>query len=318
MNKNLLLGLGAGTAIAVGAAILVPSLRDSVHDPETARCNAPAVHVGSPRAFGDRKEIDVRFTCSGATLTGTLATPRGPGPFPAAVWVHGSGPSLRLTYSGAPLVRALVDAGVAVFSYDKRGVGESTGDCCPGDSGHFNVLAADAAGALAAVERRPDIDPARVGYIGASQAGWVVPLAVSRTTHLVAFTALADSPVVSYGQERAYSHLTGDEGGDPSGLPLATIAERVRADGPSAFDPWPYVREMAHPSLWLYGGKDRSQPTALDVERLATLQSAGRDIRTIVYPDADHGLLDVPATDKHALPALVQWVRDVTLRSMRR
>jgi pimeloyl-ACP methyl ester carboxylesterase len=313
MKKNVLFGLGAAATIAIGAGLVLPSLHHSMHDPETARCNSPTVRADPAHVYADRTEADIRFTCAGAVLTGSLSIPPGRGPFPAAVWVHGSGPSARLTYS-APLVRALVDAGIAVFSYDKRGVGQSTGTCCPGDSGHFNLLAADAAGALAAAERRPEIDPARVGFIGASQAGWVVPLAVARTTHPVAFTALADAPVVSYGQERSYSHLTGDEGGSPSDLSMAAIVDEVRADGPNGFDPEPYLLHFPCPSLWLYGGQDRSQPTPIDVERLAELRSSGEEVRAILYPDADHGLLDVPPTDPRALPTLVRWIESVVSR----
>ena len=109
----------------------------------------------------------------GPQLAGTLNVPLGRGPFPAVVWVHGAGESARLPYDGAPLVQALVDSGIAVLSYDKRGVGESVGECCPGDYGQFNLLAADVDGAVAALRSRPEIDPSRIGLLGASQAGWV-------------------------------------------------------------------------------------------------------------------------------------------------
>jgi pimeloyl-ACP methyl ester carboxylesterase len=206
-------------------------------------------------------------------------------------------------------VRALVHADVAVLSYDKRGVGASQGRCCPGDSGHFNLLAADADGALQALATRPDIDPDRLGFIGASQAGWVVPLAIARADRPVRFTALVDAPVVSHGQEQLYSRLTGEEGEHPSGLPNHTLLRMVRQAGPSGFQPLPFLQGMTSAELWLYGGHDRSQPTALDLEVLARLRATGHDITTRVFPDADHGLLDVPPTDPNALPTLIDWVR---------
>jgi hypothetical protein len=46
------------------------------------------------------------------------------------------------------VVPGLVAAGFAVLSYDKRGVGQSEGACCPGDQGHFNLLTADVEGAI--------------------------------------------------------------------------------------------------------------------------------------------------------------------------
>ena len=309
MKRRHVLGLAAGiTAATTLGALLLGARGPSLADPETARCNAPGLDFGSVRAYADHREVDVRFTCAGAELVGTLAIPPGPAPHPAAVWVHGSGESARLTYSGAPLVRELVHEGVAVLSYDKRGVGESTGECCPGDSGHFNLLAADAAGALQAVAARPEIDRTRIGFIGASQAGWVVPLAAARGLRPVAFTALVDAPAVSAGEERMYSQMTGEEGGHPSEESRSDIIEQVRAAGPSEFDPGPLLEAQRFPSLWLYGAEDHSQPTTLDLEVLARLRAGNKGVKAIVFPDADHGLLDVPPSDPDALPTFVRWI----------
>ena len=77
------------------------------------------------------------------------------------------GPEVRLRYGA--FVATLVDAGIAMFSYDKRGVGESQGSCCPGDNGHFNLLSADVAGAVAALASRADVRADRIGLMGASQ-----------------------------------------------------------------------------------------------------------------------------------------------------
>ena len=110
---------------------------------------------------------------------------------PGAVWVHGAGEAPRLGWGGL-LLPGLVRAGVVVLSYDKRGVGESEGECCPGDTGHFNLLTADSVGAVQALRRRPEVDPLRVGLVGASQAGWVVPRAAIDSR--AAFVALAAAP----------------------------------------------------------------------------------------------------------------------------
>jgi uncharacterized protein len=312
MNRRLARTAAATVAVAaLTATVLFATGRNgAVADPSTARCNNPTVRFQPGPRAGEYHEVTVHFTCLRAALSGTLTLPPGDGPHPAAVWVHGAGEATRLTYQGAPLVRALVAAGVAVLSYDKRGVGESEGSCCPGDTGHFNLLAADAAGALHALASRPDVDPTRLGFVGASQAGWVVPIAVARAGLPVRFTALADAPVVSRGQEQLYSHLTGEEGEEPSGLPMHEITDRVRQAGPSGFQPLPFLRHMAAPSLWLYAGRDRSQPTALDVKILNQLRAGGQDCSARVFPHAEHGLLDVPPTDPAALPALIEWIRD--------
>ena len=86
---------------------------------------------------------------------------------------HGSriGPSDRDNDVYFPAIRAgLLDHGIAVASFDKRGVGESVGDWR--DTGPAEQ-AADVAAQLACL-RAEGVDPARLGLFGHSQGGWVV------------------------------------------------------------------------------------------------------------------------------------------------
>jgi len=102
--------------------------------------------------------------------------------------------------------------------------------------------------------------------------------------------------------------MTGEEGGRPSDESQADIIQQVRAAGPSEFDPRPLLEAQRFPSLWLYGGEDRSQPTTLDLEVLKGLRAGNNEVTAIVFPRADHGLLDVPPSDPDALPTLVSWI----------
>jgi pimeloyl-ACP methyl ester carboxylesterase len=214
----------AAAAVLAGVSVFAGCGGSSVSDPESARCNAPPTTFGQPTAFSDHSEVAVHYTCAGAVQAGTLFLPQGEGPHPAVVWVHGAGPATRLTGT-APLIKALAGAGIAVLSYDKRGAGESKGKCCPGDDGHFNLLAADVAGAVSARRKRPDVDSGKIGLLGASHAGWVAPLAAVRSNE-VAFLALVDAPVVARSVESLYSHLTGEEG-------VESRSQRPRSSGSS-------------------------------------------------------------------------------------
>jgi pimeloyl-ACP methyl ester carboxylesterase len=254
-------------------------------------------------------ELDMHFRCAGAVIAGTLAMPKGSGPFPAVVYVHGSGTASRWTW-GVPWVKDLVRAGIAFFSYDKRGVGESEGVCCPGDDNHFNLLAADADGAVNAIRKRPEIDAAHIGFLGTSQAGWIVPLAVVRSRHRVAFTALADAPAVTTHEEAQWSDLAGEGEENAPELTDARKAELERKLKPGGFDPVPLLRQMTVPGIWVYGGRDRSQPSDADAVNLERLRKGGNDFTVVVFPSADHGLLDTPPTDARAMPTLLAWIRN--------
>src|SRR5438552_842163 len=161
--------------------------------------------------LAERAKLD---TALGAFGAGAKRSGKLGGPFPTVVYVHSSGKATRWSWH-VPWVRQLVQVGIAFFSYDKRGVGESQGTCCPGDRSHFNLLAADADGAVNALRQRAEIDRARIGFLGTSQAGWIVPLAVVRSRHRVAFAALADGPAVTTHEEGQWSELAGEDASNP-------------------------------------------------------------------------------------------------------
>jgi uncharacterized protein len=303
-------GLAATIAVSAAAALLLSTVHggSSSADPVSARCNAPPVAFGASVDFADHRQVDAHFTCAGARLAGTLYLPKRRGPFPVVVYVHGSGEASRWGWD-VPWVSMTVRAGIAFFSYDKRGVGESEGTCCPGDSGHYNLLAADADGALNAVLKRPEIDPARVGFLGISQAGWVVPLAVVRSDRPVAFTALASAPAVTTHEEEQWSQAAGEEADNPGPLTLENRKDITRQLHPSGFDPVPLLQRMTVPGIWVYGRQDRSIPaekSAATLERLR--KTEGKDFTVVLFPHADHGLLDTPPTDARAMPTLLAWI----------
>lgn len=135
---------------------------------------------------------ETHFAGRGERLRGRLVLPQGDGPVPIAVIVHGSE-----DYSGVDFYAAqhLFPAlGVGVFVYDKRGTGQSTGTYTQ----DFHLLSDDAVAALHEARRLAGLRAARVGFLGGSQAGWVAPLAASKTDHaafVVVGYGMADSPL---------------------------------------------------------------------------------------------------------------------------
>lgn len=117
---------------------------------------------------------DVSFQSHGTRLGGTLVEPPGQGPHPLVIFVHGSERTSPMSGS-YPLI--LAAQGIAVLAYDKRGTGKSEGEYTQ----NFELLADDAAAAMAEARRMAAGRFGRIGYFGGSQGGWIAPLAATRS-----------------------------------------------------------------------------------------------------------------------------------------
>ena len=172
------------------------------------------------------RETPVRFPNGDVELSGTIKTPLTPGPFPAVVLVHGSGPGGRLQVEAT--ARFFVHLGLAVLSYDKRGCGESGGDWKTVD---LEVLAADAVAGVALLQGRPDIDAKRVGLWGISQGGWVGPLAASQSGK-VAFVINHSGPGTSLRRQDTYmtANVLKEQGVSPDDIDLVLRALNTMYD----------------------------------------------------------------------------------------
>ncbi len=109
----------------------------------------------------------------------------------------------------------------------------------------------------------PEIDPQRIGLIGNSQGGWIGPLAATETDD-IAFMLMWSGPTVSVGLEIFYISLA-----DGTSLPLDSVYARLSGfTGLKGHTPMPLLSELDIPSLWLFGGMDRSIPTRLDTANM--------------------------------------------------
>lgn len=177
--------------------------------------------AGAPRTarrVDAESHEDVRFSNGEVTLAGTLIAPRSATKHPAIVLVHGSGAENR-EYM-LPWAHFLVRDGIALLGYDKRGVGESSGDW---NTASFDDLAGDVVAAVAYLKTRADIDPTQIGLLGISQAGWVMPLAAVRAPD-VAFIISISGPGVPAAEttiDQARNEMT------MTGMPAKTVDQIV-------------------------------------------------------------------------------------------
>lgn len=142
----------------------------------------------------DRARDATIKTAEGVKLATTLRTPPGDGPFPAVVIATGSGPWGRNPYD--PISLALLNHGVAVLQFDKRGVGQSTGKL---ETAQTSDLADDAGVIAKWLRHQPEISPRHTGILGSSQGG-IIAVSVAAADPDVSFIVDLAGPAEPMGE----------------------------------------------------------------------------------------------------------------------
>lgn len=109
------------------------------------------------------------------------------------VFGHDSGPNTK--NEDKDWARHLVENRVAVFRFDKRGVGDSDGVYRRGFVDP-ELLSGDLVAAVDFLTRDIRVEQTRIGLMGSSRAGWIIPIAATRSEY-VAFTIILSGPAVT-------------------------------------------------------------------------------------------------------------------------
>jgi uncharacterized protein len=256
----------------------------------------------------------VKVRSRGQELAVTISLPRwGSGPFPAIVFVHGSGP--RRAQDSRVVWRNLVPEGMVVLAYDKPGVGESTGSFqevrTDTSEQQLRGIADDVLACVEMLRKHPLVDSKRVGLFGGSQAGWIIPLAADVQKD-IPFTVILSGPATSYGIEMYYSSLTGEGLRPGSGLSADEIEHRLdNYNGPAGYEPRPVLARSTTRTLWLFGERDISIPARRSAMILRELQGQGTPFTIKVYPNGNHNLEDnTTGSELNFWPDIVNWMRE--------
>jgi dienelactone hydrolase len=186
----------------------------------------------------DARERDVVLSTPEGDLAATLTIPKGAGPFPAAVFLAGSGPQDRDERIGPntplrDLARALADRGIASYRFDKATTSASVMAKRP-----VTVRAEyddDAARAIDALRAAPAVDASRVFVVGHSLGATVAPRIAREAGPKVAGAILLaasgrpiDALVVE--QVRHQAKLAGQDA-DAVVAPVAAKLKEIRDGG---------------------------------------------------------------------------------------
>jgi len=167
----------------------------SAREPVTTRATFGPCAAGRVRFERDGRAVEgrrialrttpVSFGSGDATLYGELVMPLRGKPKAVVVLQYGSGDESAVANNYVQHLLPLKD--IAVFVFDKRGTGRSTGQY----TAHFGLMAGDMVAAVEAIRALPELKGVPLGLMGESQGGWVAPLTAVRTK--------VDFVVVSYG-----------------------------------------------------------------------------------------------------------------------
>ena len=298
--------------------------------------------------------MEVEAESGGVRLAGTIWRPDGKAV--AGVLMHpGSGPSDRDNDWFFPPIREhLLEAGIAVCSFDKRGVGGSTGSWL--EAG-IAEQADDLLAGLAVFESEsPGGLP--IGLFGHSQGGWVVVEAASRRVP-VAFVIPSSGGGASPARQERYSLANKlEDGREAEALAtydavvtviresptLAEGVEQLEAAGVPyrelpglefmfedetiwrlcadifGYDPAPALARIKAPLLALLGAEDKVNPPE---ESAAVFRASVRPelLQVEVFPEADHRLQhgDPPRFVDGYLDRIASFVRaDADARNSQR
>lgn len=241
---------------------------------------SPAVAQNTPPAWSAPASTIVvseerPFRNGDVHLSGSLYLPKGPGPFPTVIALHSASSATR----DLPLYRHLKDflpaIGYAVFIYDRRGSGKSTGKRAGTD---FNTLAEDGAAALRMLAADKRIDAKNIGFWGLSQGGWLSVLAASRAPQ-TAFAISISAPLTTPDVQMNFA-----------------VSNILRVRGFSDEDIAAAIKTRTAVDDFMRGKKDR-----------ATVEKLLADAAT--KPWFQHGYISPMLAD----PARSQWAKEIRL-----
>lgn len=260
---------------------------------------------------------DVKFESQGITLAGSILKPKNP--FAAVVIVHGSDPVKR----EMDFAKRLAKEGIAVLTYDKRGVGESGGVYIGPSVGtnnidiaNLNLLSNDANEAVKTFRSYLKDKKIPIGLVGFSQAGWIIPIAASKNPQ-VAFMVLFSCPTITTLEQLRFQFYTNGNNQFWKNHTDAEVRDHIKNDPDkyqfAATDPKTYLDALSIPGLWLFGEKDIQIPIKLCIEQLNTFKAHGKPFDYTLFPTLGHNTSSTDVTTPFDIS--IQWIKQKSMNS---
>ncbi|WP_439879673.1 alpha/beta hydrolase family protein [Pontibacter sp. MBLB2868] len=255
----------------------------------------------------------VTFTSGQYKLKGKLIAPKGTNnKVPAIVFCVGSGEGSSYTSSYAAMLDSLLEQNlpldsVALFYFDKRGIGESEGRW---DNTTFEERAADAKAAADYLKTLPFIDSERIAVIGHSQGGWISQICVSKYPETFIGGISMAGPTFNvreqllndYTSTLICKELLTEKVARKRAIPKVSLAFFMVSIMPlkgqwkqlqviKSFDPAKYLTTIKNPFLFMFGENDALVSATNSMVALNKIYPQGlpHNIQTITISGVNHG-----------------------------
>jgi dienelactone hydrolase len=227
----------------------------------------------------------VSFTSDGLTVYGFMNTPRGKGPFPVVLVLHGYvNPHTYRTPFGYTqrYADALAEAGFLVIHPDYRGHGRSEGQA-EGSTNLFRVgYAVDVLNLITHLQRLPDARSGAVGLFGHSMGGGIALRVAAVNPNVRA--------VLLYGSMNADERLNIAQIKNVFRRIAYLPEDNVPAEWWDAISPITYLADLRAAVEIHHGQRDPQVPPAWSRDLHARLVALGKDAVLFEYPAAGHSL----------------------------
>jgi dienelactone hydrolase len=274
---------------------------------------ATITHISAiPPSFTTK---NIKFLSEGDSLSGTIFKPDHISA--AVVLIHGSGQEKRMI----EFATLLAKNGIAVFTYDKRGVGESAGTYAGPEVGtnnvdaqNLNLLSLDASAAVNVLSKNLSNNKIAIGLMGGSQAGWIIPLAAEKNKK-VKFMTIFSGALITVKEQLRFQFYTN---GNTNFWDTHTEedARKHTMTDPDKYefidtDPLDVLSKLSIPGFWIYGGKDIQVPVNLSIEHLNTLKSKGKRYEYKLFPALGHNTAF--SKDEEPVKDAIEWMKNVKI-----
>ena len=227
----------------------------------------------------------ISFASDGLTVYGFMNTPKGQGPFPVVLVLHGyvNPRTYRTPFAYTQrYADALAQAGFLVIHPDYRGHGRSEGQA-EGSANLFRTgYAIDVLNLIAHVRRLPVARPEAVGLFGHSMGGGIALRVAAVNPDVKA--------IVLYGSMSADERLNVARIKNVFRRVSYLPEDDVPADWWDAIAPITYLRDLRAAVEIHHGQRDPQVPVAWSRDLQARLVAFGKDATLFEYPAAGHSL----------------------------